>query len=57
MRHKGRNLTVAALLFLTFSALSYARVFTYMPNIPWSRERINAPVGREFVVYCQLTDV
>lgn len=57
MRNKGRPIGLAlGLLILTFSALTYARVFTYIPNVPWSMERINAPAGREFVIYCQLFD-
>lgn len=57
MKKKGRTLIVAAtVVFVTFSTLTYARVTFYNPNIPWSVERINAPAGREFVIYCQALD-
>jgi hypothetical protein len=58
MKNKVYQAIIAAsvLTVLTFARFCYARVFTYIPDVPWSMEKINDPVGREFKIYCTRDD-
>ena len=47
----------AMLAIVMYATLTYASVFTYIPNVPWFNEKVNAPVGREFKIYCTSSDV
>ncbi len=45
-------LTLIIAVALSTDSSFAQRVVSYVPNVPWNQERINAPVGREFVIYC-----
>ena len=49
------------ILFCSFviallATMSHANVLVFEPNVPWVQERINAPAGREFRIYCHADD-
>jgi hypothetical protein len=56
MRNQNRLVLIAMVLLLAMIVsgivAAQSKVFTYIPNVPWSVERVNGSVGREFKIYC-----
>ena len=55
MQRKTLIITAFGLLLIT-AMLTSARVFSFQPDVPWWRARLNAPVGGQFRVYCTADD-
>lgn len=54
---KTRKIAIVIVMsLLAATSISFASVTIYNPNIPYSQQRVNGPVGREFTVYCQSSD-
>jgi hypothetical protein len=56
MRNRTGCEIISYILVFTSATISYASVFTYIPNVPWSQEKQNGAVGREFKIYCTRSD-